>query len=81
MDVATKKQGKHFLVHGERDGCWRCYKVKSLLEDAGQKVTALDLAASGIDLRKLEQLNTLHESLPREEKVILVGHNLGGMNL
>ncbi|KAL3344551.1 hypothetical protein AABB24_023807 [Solanum stoloniferum] len=89
---ANKKQGKHFvLVHGAGHGGWCWYKLKPLLEDAGHKVTALDLAASGIDLRKMEQLHTLHdytlpllelmESLPQEEKVILVGHSLGGMNL
>ncbi|KAL3344552.1 hypothetical protein AABB24_023808 [Solanum stoloniferum] len=83
---------KHFvLVHGACHGGWCWYKLKPLLEAAGHKVTALDLAASGIDLRKIEQLHTLHdytlpllelmESLPQEEKVILVGHSLGGMNL
>ena len=89
---ANKKQGKHFvLVHGAGHGAWCWYKLKPLLEAAGHKVTALDLAASGIDLRKIEQLHTLHdytlpllelmESLPQEEKAILVGHSLGGMNL
>ncbi|XP_055806164.1 salicylic acid-binding protein 2-like [Solanum dulcamara] len=83
---------KHFvLVHGAGHGGWCWYKLKPLLEDAGHKVTSFDLAASGIDLRKIEQLHTLHdytlplmelmESLPQEEKVILVGHSLGGMNL
>ncbi|XP_015067107.1 salicylic acid-binding protein 2-like [Solanum pennellii] len=84
-----KKQGRHFvLVHGACHGAWCWYKLKPLLEAAGHKVTALDLAASGIDLRKIEQLHTFHdytlplmESLPQEEKVILVGHSLGGMNL
>lgn len=91
MEV-IKKQGKHFvLVHGACHGGWSWYKLKPLLEAAGHKVTALDLAASGIDSRKLEQLRTIHdytlplmelmESLPQEEKVILVGHSFGGMNL
>ncbi|MCE3049578.1 Salicylic acid-binding protein 2 [Datura stramonium] len=91
MEV-IKKQGKHFvLVHGACHGGWSWYKLKPLLEAAGHKVTALDLAASGIDLRKIEEVRTLHdytlplielmESLPQEEKVILVGHSLGGMNL
>ncbi|KAK4710374.1 hypothetical protein R3W88_004887 [Solanum pinnatisectum] len=73
---------KHFvLVHGACHGGWCWYKLKSLLEAAGHKVTTFDLAASGIDLRKIEQLHTLHdytlpllelmESLPQEEKVIL----------
>ncbi|XP_055806289.1 salicylic acid-binding protein 2-like [Solanum dulcamara] len=87
-----KKQGKHFvLVHGACHGGWCWYKLKSLLEAAGHKVTTFDLAASGIDLRKIEELHTLRdytlplmvlmESLPQEEKVILLGHSLGGMNL
>ncbi|CAN4081598.1 unnamed protein product [Withania somnifera] len=91
MEV-IKRQGKHFvLIHGACHGGWSWYKLKPLLEAVGHKVTALDLAASGIDSRKIEQLRTLHdytlplmdlmESLPQEEKVILVGHSLGGMNL
>jgi len=87
-----KKQGRHFvLVHGACHGGWYWYKLKPLLEVAGHKVTTLDLAASGIDLRKIEELHTFHdytlplmelmESLPQEEKVILVGHSLGDMNM
>ncbi|KAG5621430.1 hypothetical protein H5410_006648 [Solanum commersonii] len=84
-----KKQGRHFvLVHGACHGGWYWYKLKPLLEVAGHKVTTLYLSASGIDLRKIEELHTFHdytlplmESLPQEEKVILVGHSLGGMNL
>ncbi|KAG5621427.1 hypothetical protein H5410_006645 [Solanum commersonii] len=83
---------KHFvLVHGACHGSWCWFKLKPLLEAAGHKVTALDMAASGIDLRKIEELRTLDdytvplmefmESLPQEEKVILVGHSYGGMNL
>ncbi|XP_015067106.1 salicylic acid-binding protein 2-like [Solanum pennellii] len=83
---------KHFvLVHGACHGSWCWYKLKPLLEAAGHKVTALDMAASGIDLRKIEEIRTLVDytaplmelmvSLPLEEKVVLVGHSLGGMNL
>ncbi|KAG5621428.1 hypothetical protein H5410_006646 [Solanum commersonii] len=59
---------KHFiLVHGACHGSWCWYKkaivrgcwLKPLLEAAGHKVTALDMAASGIDLRKIEELRTL----------------------
>ncbi|KAK6796817.1 hypothetical protein RDI58_004518 [Solanum bulbocastanum] len=49
------------------------------------------MEASGIDLRKIEDLHTLvdytaplmefMESLSQEEKVILAGHSYGGMNL
>ncbi|XP_015067105.1 salicylic acid-binding protein 2-like [Solanum pennellii] len=83
---------KHFvLVHGACHGSWCWYKLKPLLEAAGHKVTALDMAASGIDLRKIEEIRTLvdytaplmefMESLPHEEKVVLVGHSYGGINL
>ncbi|KAH0698087.1 hypothetical protein KY290_015895 [Solanum tuberosum] len=83
---------KHIvLVHGACHGSWCWYKLKPLLEAAGHTVTALDMAASGIDVRKIEELRTLvdytvplmefMECLPQEEKVILVGHSYGGMNL
>ncbi|KAH0769961.1 hypothetical protein KY290_013942 [Solanum tuberosum] len=88
MEVMKKQ---FVLVHGACHGSWCWYKLKPLLEAAGHKVTALDMAASGIDLRKIEELRTLDdytvplmefmECLPQEEKVILVGHSYGGMNL
>nr|GMC95146.1 salicylic acid-binding protein 2-like isoform X2 [Ipomoea batatas] len=55
------------------------------------KVTALDLAASGVNPQKLHHLRTLRDytspllefmsAIPDGEKVILVGHSLGGMNI
>ncbi|KAG6396209.1 hypothetical protein SASPL_142353 [Salvia splendens] len=79
------------LVHGACHGAWCWYKLKPLLEAAGHRVTALDLAASGIDRRSLQELRTLDEysqpllelmaSIPATEKVVLVGHSLGGMNI
>ncbi|KAK9164359.1 hypothetical protein Syun_005261 [Stephania yunnanensis] len=83
---------KHFvLVHGACHGAWCWYKVKPLLERAGHQVTALDLAASGINTKNHLDVRTLSEyseplikfleSLPEREKVILVGHSLGGMNV
>lgn len=59
-----------------------------MLESAGHRVSALDMAASGIDSRTLADLNLVSEysqplidfigSLPSDEKVILVGHSFGG---
>ncbi|KAG6398492.1 hypothetical protein SASPL_139954 [Salvia splendens] len=79
------------LVHGACHGAWCWYKLKPLLEAAGHRVTALDLAASGIDRRSLQELRTLDEysqpllelmaAIPATEKVVLVGHSLGGMNI
>ncbi|EYU44351.1 hypothetical protein ABFS82_08G045200 [Erythranthe guttata] len=79
------------LVHGACHGAWCWYKLKPLLEAAGHRVTAVDLAASGVDRRSLEELRSLADytqpllelmaSIPPHEKVVLVGHSLGGMNL
>ncbi|GLU13633.1 hypothetical protein SLE2022_302580 [Rubroshorea leprosula] len=86
-------QQKHFvLVHGLGHGAWCWYKLIPLLECAGHKVTVVDLAGAGINLKEIgRDVLTFHEytepllkilaSLPPNEKVILVGHSLGGMNL
>ncbi|KAL6961539.1 Salicylic acid-binding protein 2 [Sarracenia purpurea var. burkii] len=93
--MEAPKQKKHFvLVHGACHGAWCWYKLKSLLESSGGgdiTVTLLDLAASGINTKSIQEVRTLHEysaplidfmtSISPNEKVILVGHSLGGMNL
>lgn len=90
--MAEDKNQKHFiLVHGASHGAWCWHKVKPLLEAAGHHVTALDLAASGINMKAIQDVHTLHQyteplldilaSLPDTEKVILVGHSLGGLSL
>ncbi|KAL0322010.1 UNVERIFIED_CONTAM: Salicylic acid-binding protein 2 [Sesamum calycinum] len=87
----SKKQVHIVLVHGACHGAWCWYKLKPLLEAAGHRVTAFDLAASGVDKRTLEELRSFEHyseplldfmaSLPPEEKVLLLGHSLGGMNI
>lgn len=62
--------------------------MATLLKDSGHNVTALDLGASGINPIQVQQLPSLSEfvepltkvmvSLPPNEKVVLVGHSLGG---
>lgn len=90
--MESKKQQVHIvLVHGACHGAWSWYKLKPLLEAAGHRVTALDMAASGIDLRNLHELRSLADytqpllelmaSIPPPEKVVLVGHSLGGLNI
>ncbi|GKU99027.1 hypothetical protein SLEP1_g11941 [Rubroshorea leprosula] len=86
-----QKQSHFILVHGACHGAWSWYKVKPLLESAGHRVTALDLAASGINMKAIQDVHTMHQyteplleilaALPSGEKVILVGHSLGGVNL
>ncbi|CAK8539783.1 unnamed protein product [Lathyrus sativus] len=81
---------RHFvLVHGASHGAWCWYKLVTLLKSSGHKVTALDLAASGINPKQVLELNSVAEyyeplidfirSLPQEERVILVGHSFGGI--
>ncbi|KAI5675104.1 hypothetical protein M9H77_06054 [Catharanthus roseus] len=83
---------KHFvLVHGGCLGAWIWYKLKPLLEIAGHKVTAIDLSACGTNMKSLDEIHTLWEyskplmelmdSIPSNEKVVLVGHSFGGMSL
>ncbi|GLT39048.1 hypothetical protein SLA2020_132560 [Shorea laevis] len=90
--MAEPMKRSHFiLVHGACHGAWSWYKVKPLLESAGHRVTALDLAASGINMKVIQDVHTMHQyteplleilaALPSGEKVILVGHSLGGVNL
>ncbi|CAB4317880.1 unnamed protein product [Prunus armeniaca] len=80
---------KHFvLVHGAGHGAWCWYKVSTLLTSIGHNVTALDLAASGVNPKQVQQLHSLLDyveplmrfmkSLPPKERVILVGHSMGG---
>ncbi|CAK9186917.1 unnamed protein product [Ilex paraguariensis] len=56
---------------------------------AGHNVTALDLAASGVDPKQVKDVPSISDyfqplmdflvSLPSHERVILVGHSLGGL--
>ncbi|KAK6924101.1 Alpha/beta hydrolase fold-1, partial [Dillenia turbinata] len=82
----------HFvLVHGLGLGAWSWCKIKPRLQSVGHKVTILDLAGSGIDTRTIEEIHKFSQynealmkimaSIPPSEKVILVGHSLGGMNI
>ncbi|XP_057419242.1 putative inactive methylesterase 20 [Lotus japonicus] len=92
MDRENCRDRKHYvLVHGACHGAWCWYKVKPLLESAGHQITVLDLAASGINMKKIEEVDTVSEysepllklmaSIPPYEKVVLVGHSLGGINI
>ncbi|KAL3526604.1 hypothetical protein ACH5RR_011260 [Cinchona calisaya] len=76
------------LVHGGGFGAWCWYKSIALLEEAGFKVTAIDLTGSGIhsfDTNRItclsqyvKPLTDFLEKLVDGEKVILVGHDFGG---
>ncbi|KAH9314101.1 hypothetical protein KI387_022728, partial [Taxus chinensis] len=65
--------------------------VADLLTQACHTVSSLDNASAGIDPRDADNITSLEEynqpltdfftALPAEDKVILVGHSLGGYNL
>nr|GEV57036.1 salicylic acid-binding protein 2-like [Tanacetum cinerariifolium] len=89
---STVDEQKHFvLVHGACHGAWSWFKLKPLLEAAGHRVSALDLSASGTNTKVIQEVATLSDYtkpllelmaiIPKEEKVVLVGHSLGGMNI
>nr|QED20598.1 esterase 3 [Tabernanthe iboga] len=90
MATQNSSSCRHFvLVHGANHGAWCWYKLKTLLEEAGHKVTAVDLAASGQNLVPLNDLQTMDDyhkplysymaALAAEDRVILVGHSYGGL--
>ncbi|XP_058080739.1 methyl jasmonate esterase 1-like [Magnolia sinica] len=66
-------------------------KLATLLRSDGHKVTVPDLAASGINLKRLDEVQSVHDyfqplmeimaSLNPDERVILVGHSFAGIGL
>ncbi|KAJ3696006.1 hypothetical protein LUZ60_001383 [Juncus effusus] len=88
----SDSNSKHIiLIHGACHGAWCWYKVVPLLHSAGYKVTVPDMAASGRDERKISEVLTFRDyceplleimrAIPSDEKVMLVGHSLGGLNI
>ncbi|KAI3462781.1 hypothetical protein Pfo_019444 [Paulownia fortunei] len=86
------KNEYHFvLVHGDCHGAWCWYKVATLLRSEFHKVTALDMAGCGMDLQRVEEISSITdyfkplmlfmEALPTAERVILVGHSRGGIDI
>ena len=80
----AENKDKHFvLVHGLGHGAWFWYKLKPLFESVGHRVTTVDLAVSGINMKAIQDVSTFHEytkpliellaSLPPNGKVILIG--------
>ena len=76
-------------MHGCCHGAWCWYKVATLLSSHGHRVTAIDLGASGINPKQLDDIPTISgylqplmevlAVLPSNEKVVIVGHSMGGV--
>jgi pimeloyl-ACP methyl ester carboxylesterase len=89
LTAATNAHPAHFvLVHGSWHGAWCWYKLETLLEQQGHRVTAIDLPAHGIDTTAAEDVtlqdyeNTIVstiDALDTSEQIILVGHSMGGI--
>ncbi|CAI9091910.1 OLC1v1027026C2 [Oldenlandia corymbosa var. corymbosa] len=98
-DEEFSKDGKkisshhhHFvLVHGISHGAWCWYKIRTLMENSGYKVTCIDLKGAGIDRTDPDTIFSFQDynqplldflsDLPDGEQVILVGHSAGGLNV
>ncbi|XP_040379910.1 probable esterase PIR7A isoform X2 [Oryza brachyantha] len=83
---------KHFvLVHGLGHGAWCWYRVVTMLRAAGHRATALDMAASGAHPARLGEVRSFEDysrplldavaAAAPGERLVLVGHSLGGLNL
>ncbi|KAL7231881.1 hypothetical protein ACSBR2_009999 [Camellia fascicularis] len=86
------KRESHFvLVHGSCHGAWCWFKVATLLRSGGHRVTVLDLAASGVHPKQVEEVRSMSDyleplmefmvSLQVDDRVILVGHSMGGIGI
>lgn len=92
MEMTKIPSAAHFVfVHGAFHGAWCWYKIRCLLESAGHKVTCIDLRSAGIDPTDAntifnfgefnKPLDDVFSCLGEGEKVILVGHSIGGFNV
>ncbi|XP_054788444.1 methylesterase 17-like [Prosopis cineraria] len=83
---------QHFvLIHGVGGGSWCWYKIRSLMENSGYKVSCVDLKSSGIDRSDVDSVLSFDDynkplmdfmsALPENEQVILVGHSAGGLSI
>eukprot|EP01018_Ginkgo_biloba_P035799 Gb_08476 [translate_table: standard] len=90
--VQSSSKSVHFvLVHGAMHGAWCWYKIVELLEKDGHRVTTIDLMSAGTSpaspdcIKSFEEYNQplmdFLSKLPQTEKIVLVGHSMGGISL
>ncbi|XP_068668073.1 methylesterase 17 [Aristolochia californica] len=91
QELKQKKKQHFVLVHGISHGAWCWYRIRSLLETSGHRVTCIDLAGAGIHPAQADAIVSFEDynkplvdfmaALPDEEQVILVGHSAGGLSI
>ncbi|CAI0459240.1 unnamed protein product [Linum tenue] len=78
---APAESAHHFvLVHGIGHGSWCWYRIRTLLESSGHRVSCVDLASAGVDRTDANTLESFGEynrplidlmaSLPENEQVM-----------
>lgn len=90
-ETNLKRQTHFVFVHGIGGGGWCWYKIKSLMDKSGYRVSCIDLKSAGIDPSDAntvlcfddynKPLLDFMSSLSDDEQVILVGHSAGGLSV
>lgn len=90
-DLPSAAKHHFVLIHGSGGGAWCWYKIHTILESYGHKVTSLDLTGGGISPTDPNTVYTfqdynkpfigLLDNLPDHEQVIIVGHSVGGLSI
>jgi len=81
--IPLLKQKHHFvLVHGIGGGAWCWYKIRSLMENSGYKVSCIDLKSAGIDHSHADSVLSFDDynqplmdffaALPEDEQVLVL---------
>lgn len=81
----------YVLIHGAMHGEWCFEKLKFELEKYGHKVITFDLPGCGNDETEIENINLniyvnktinkIIENTKKDEKIILIGHSMGGITI
>lgn len=83
MEGGERRQTHVILVHGACHGAWCWYKVAALLKRTGHRVTTpnLNLLEVPTFAAYSQPLLDILSTLPPGERVVLVGHGLGGLSI
>ena len=69
------------LVHGAGHGAWCWIRLTHILENAGHSVIAVDLPCEDSTKTFSDYADVVVRSVDGRERVVLVGHSLGGLTI